>query len=55
MVYGYRHIPKAAAACLLPVLAGCASFAGVPEPVIATDDVVAIARTAPYQIGRAHV
>lgn len=50
MVYGYRHIPKAAAACLLPVLAGCASFAGVPEPVIATDDVVAIARTAPYRI-----
>ncbi|GAA0668716.1 hypothetical protein FHT00_000350 [Sphingomonas insulae] len=38
------------AAGLLPLLAGCASFAGTPEPVIATDQVVAIAREAPYRI-----
>lgn len=40
----------ATAAALLPLLAGCASFAGTPEPVVAADEVVGIAREAPYRI-----
>lgn len=47
--WGNRRI-LLAASCLLPLLTGCASFAGLPEPVIATNDVVMLASKAPYRI-----